>query len=287
LAAQPETVEETLSPPSPAAEQQQQRRCLNCGAELAGEYCHACGQKKAHRHDLGVRHFFGHLLHELTHLDSNKIARTLLALLFKPGLLTEEYLAGRKGRHINPIRVYLTISALFFLVGWGPLVDSGGSGRTAGPGSPSPYASMAQRKGVDPQYLAEKIAQKREKLAAVLRFASVLVSGLFLTALFYRTGRYYVEHLIFSLHFYSFDFILRLALALLYLGYNAAGLDLHLPTRVAFYLVLFAYLYFALRRVYGQSRALTLAKALVLLVCEVALFAAIVVAAAVAALALA
>jgi Protein of unknown function (DUF3667) len=286
LAAQPETVEEPLSSPPPTAAPEQQQRCLNCGAELTGEYCQACGQKKAHRHDLGVRHFFGHLLHEITHLDSNKIARTLLALLFKPGLLTEEYLAGRKGRHINPIRVYLTISALFFLVGWGPLVDSGGGGRVAA-GSPSPYASMAQRRGVDPQYLAEKIAQKREKLAAVLRFASVLVSGLFLTGLFYRTGRFYVEHLIFSLHFYSFDFILRSALASLYLGYNAAGLDLHLPTRVAFYLVLFAYLYFALRRVYRQSRARTLLKAFVLLVCEVALFAAIVVAAAVAALALA
>lgn len=278
MAAQPQTVEETLTP-TPGAGQ-----CLNCGAGLLGEFCHVCGQKKAHPHELGVRHFFGHLLHEITHLDSNKIARTLKALLFRPGLLTEEYLAGRKGRHINPIRIYLTISALFFIVGWATLTDSGGSGRAPSAPTTAPAAAQPQPPGAEARYA--KIAQKREKLAALLRFASVLVSGLFLTALFYRSGRYYVEHLIFSLHFYSFDFILRSALALLYMGYNAAGLGLHLPTRVAFYLVLFVYLYLALRRVYRQARALTLVKALVLLACEVALFTLIVFGAAFAAIAL-
>lgn len=281
MAAQPETVEAPLNPAPPAGGQ-----CLNCGAELLGEFCHGCGQKKAHPHELGVRHFFGHLLHEITHLDSNKIARTLKALLFQPGLLTEEYLAGRKGRHINPIRVYLTISALFFIVGWATLTDSGGSGRapSAPPTAPAAAQAQPQPQGAEARYA--KIAQKREKLAALLRFASVLLSGLFLTALFYRSGRYYVEHLIFSLHFYSFDFILRSALALLYMGYNAAGLGLHLPTRVAFYLVLFVYLYLALRRVYRQARSLTLVKAFVLLACEVALFTLIVFGAAFAAIAL-
>ncbi|HEX7177294.1 MAG TPA: DUF3667 domain-containing protein [Pyrinomonadaceae bacterium] len=285
MAAQPETVE--APPPPPPLTRPEEGKCLNCGAGLLGEFCHVCGQKKAHAHELGVRHFFGHLLHEITHLDSNKIARTLKALLFQPGLLTEEYLAGRKGRHINPIRVYLTISALFFIVGWATLIDSGGSGRAPNAPPSAPAATQAQPpppQGAEARYA--KTAQKREKLAALLRFASVLVSGLFLTALFYRSGRFYVEHLIFSLHFYSFDFILRSALALLYMGYNAAGLGLHLPTRVAFYLVLFVYLYLALHRVYRQGRALTLVKAFVLLACEVALFTLIVFGAAFAAMAL-
>lgn len=37
-------------------------------------------------------------------------------LLFKPGFLTEEYMKGRRASYLNPIRMYLFISALFFLL---------------------------------------------------------------------------------------------------------------------------------------------------------------------------
>jgi hypothetical protein len=41
--------------------------------------------------------------------------RSLKALLFKPGFLTLEYLAGRKRKYVLPLRLYLTISILFFV----------------------------------------------------------------------------------------------------------------------------------------------------------------------------
>lgn len=178
--------------------------CPNCGSDLVGKYCHGCGQKKIHRHDFGVKHFFGHVVHEFTHLDSNKILRTFIALLFRPGLLTAEYLAGKKGTHINPIRLYLTFSAIYFLFAWGALGDIRGGGVNRSMRSPQ-LVAMAQKKGVTPQALAEKAHQKAEKYSARLRFVSVLVSGLFLTLLYYGTRRYYVEHMVFSLHYYSFD----------------------------------------------------------------------------------
>ena len=108
--------------------------CPNCGAALTGNYCHNCGQKKMHREEFSVKHFFGHLVHEFTHLDSNKILKTLSGLVFKPGLLTSEYLAGRKGSYINPIRIYLTFSALYFLFAWGVLSDIRGGGARGCPG---------------------------------------------------------------------------------------------------------------------------------------------------------
>ncbi|MFZ5544798.1 MAG: DUF3667 domain-containing protein [Pseudomonadota bacterium] len=42
--------------------------------------------------------------------------RTLKLLLFKPGQLTREYLAGRRRRYVLPLRIYLTASFLFFLI---------------------------------------------------------------------------------------------------------------------------------------------------------------------------
>lgn len=249
-------------------------RCPNCGAELSGKYCHDCGQKKPHRHDYALKHFFGHLIHELTHLDSNKILRTLFALLFRPGLLTSEYLAGRKGSYLNPIRIYLTFSALYFLFAWGTLSDvrGGGAARTAR--SPVTIA-MARQRGVEPLALADKIYRKTEKIAAGLRFGSVLISGLFLSVLYLGMRKYYVEHLIFSLHYYSFDFFCKSIFALLFLVAGLIGFKLPVLVLNLFYPVALAYLVIALRRVYKESWVKTGLKAVVLFLCETVLFIAV------------
>jgi hypothetical protein len=42
--------------------------------------------------------------------------RTLWALLAKPGLLTCEFLGGRRARYLPPVRLYLVLSVIFFLV---------------------------------------------------------------------------------------------------------------------------------------------------------------------------
>ena len=249
-------------------------RCPNCESTLTGEYCQNCGQKKIHSRDLGVTHFLGHVVHEFTHLDSNKALGTLTALLFRPGLLTREYLAGRKGRYIQPLRIYLTFSALYFLFAWGALSDIRGGGVQRLVNSPV-VVTMARRKGVEPTALAEKIQQKAEKYSAGLRFASVLVSGLFLTLLYFRLKQYYVEHLVFSLHYYSFDFFCKSVFALLFIV--SAALGRKLPTQVLnlFYPIALVYLLFAVRRVYKQSWAKTLLKSVVLFACETALFIAV------------
>lgn len=83
-------------------ERPETRQCPNCGEELRGEYCQGCGQKKVHRHELGLKHFFINAANEFTDLESNKAVRTFTVLLFKPGHLTGEYLAGRESRYISP-----------------------------------------------------------------------------------------------------------------------------------------------------------------------------------------
>ena len=65
--------------------------CLNCGTELVGSHCHACGQK-AHLHR--TLSAVGHdLVHGVLHLDG-KLWRTLPLLAWRPGDLTRRYIAG-------------------------------------------------------------------------------------------------------------------------------------------------------------------------------------------------
>jgi hypothetical protein len=88
--------------------------CDNCGAPVPGRYCSACGQRlEPPVHSLW--HFTRVATEDLTHADS-RLWRTLTALLFKPGRLTREFLAGRRARYLPPVRLYLVLSVLFFLI---------------------------------------------------------------------------------------------------------------------------------------------------------------------------
>jgi hypothetical protein len=87
--------------------------CDNCGAAVTGRYCTACGQRlEPPLHSLW--HFIQAATEDLTHADS-RLWRTLGALLFRPGYLTREFLAGRRARYLPPVRLYLVISVMFFL----------------------------------------------------------------------------------------------------------------------------------------------------------------------------
>lgn len=94
--------------------QRKETNCLNCGTEVAGRYCQQCGQENIEPKDSVwglVRHFF----EDITHFDG-KFFATFRTMIRKPGFLTKEYLAGRRMRYLNPIRMYVFSSALFFLI---------------------------------------------------------------------------------------------------------------------------------------------------------------------------
>ncbi|GAA3996562.1 DUF3667 domain-containing protein [Sphingomonas humi] len=96
-AVEPET---GLDPTGHTAEQS----CLNCGTALAGEFCHACGQRGHVHRTLGS---LGHdLLHGVFHFEG-KIWHTLPMLAWRPGELTRRYVAGERARFVSPLAIFL------------------------------------------------------------------------------------------------------------------------------------------------------------------------------------
>jgi hypothetical protein len=87
--------------------------CLNCGAVLAGDYCHSCGQK-AHVHR-SLAAFFHDLLHGVFHFEG-KIWNTLPMLAWKPGELTRSYIDGKRARYVSPIALFLFCVFMMFAV---------------------------------------------------------------------------------------------------------------------------------------------------------------------------
>ncbi len=89
--------------------------CHNCHTVLSPEtnFCPHCGQEN---HDLKVP--IGHLAFEVfegfTHFDT-KFYNTIRAIFLSPGKITKDFLEGRRGRYVPPIRLYFLISFIFFL----------------------------------------------------------------------------------------------------------------------------------------------------------------------------
>jgi len=99
---------------SDLAETVPDRRCENCGAELLGAHCYACGQPTK-----GLVRHFGSILGDFADTVFNvdgRIFRSLQPLLFKPGYLSLEYFAGRRVRYVSPVRLFVFICLLAFLV---------------------------------------------------------------------------------------------------------------------------------------------------------------------------
>src|ERR1700761_9014191 len=89
------------------------KTCLNCGKIVEERFCSHCGQENLEPVE-SVGHLIGHFFEDLTHFDG-KFFVTVKDLLIKPGFLTREYVAGRRMTYLNPIRMYIFISAVFFL----------------------------------------------------------------------------------------------------------------------------------------------------------------------------
>lgn len=88
--------------------------CPNCGAVVSGNFCHECGQETA-LHPPSAREFVHEFIGHYIALEG-KLWKSLLLLLFRPGQLTLEYIKGRRVRYIQPLRLYLTFSLIFFAV---------------------------------------------------------------------------------------------------------------------------------------------------------------------------
>jgi hypothetical protein len=121
------------------------KTCLNCGSHVEDRYCSHCGQENTIPAE-SLRHLIGHFLSDITHYDA-KFLTSLRDLLFKPGFLTLEYFAGKRNSYLNPIRMYIFISAIFFIILFG--------GSEAAP--PIPIGAHPEGTFIFSQHLADSL----------------------------------------------------------------------------------------------------------------------------------
>ena len=88
--------------------------CANCREPLIGPFCAVCGQPRdVHRRS--IRRLTADFFADIVSFDS-RILRTARALMLQPGELASAYHQGRTQPFVPPVRLYLFVSLIFFLV---------------------------------------------------------------------------------------------------------------------------------------------------------------------------
>lgn len=259
--------------------------CLNCGAQLQGSFCSACGQRSVPPNP-SVAELAGDAWRELSGYDG-RIAATVRGLL-RPGYLTREYIAGRRARYLSPVRLYLIVSVIYFLAASStpPTMSTTRRGEVAAPGGIQiGITGSANGTDLTAEERADLLASV-EKAPFVLKpmlraiatdptgfrgrvltimprvlFALLPVFAL-IVALFYR-GRRFPTSLVFAVHLHACAFTMfTLSEAAKLTGSTGVEVTVGSVMTVAFT----AYALMALRAVFGGSWAMTVAKALAIAV---------------------
>jgi len=271
-------------------------RCLNCGAPLNGPYCAQCGQRDIPPYPT-VRELAIDAVSEFSGWDG-RLLNTLRTLLLRPGLLTHEFLEGRRARYISPLRLYLSASVIYFLLaaaapdlrlgngrslsGIQVAVSTGAASSTAprrvataandALGRGQPITEEERQAALKDIGRAPKLMQpflrrvigdpngfKRGLMETMPKMLFVLLPIFAaIVALFYR-GRKYPEHLYFAIHLHAFIFT---ALCIVAAAKFTGSVPFAVAVSVLCVVWIPIYATVAFRRVYDTSLASTILREL-------------------------
>jgi hypothetical protein len=247
--------------------------CYNCGTPLQGPWCFACGQFGGDYHRSAI-HLVAEAFESFTHADG-RLWKTLPHLILRPAALTRDYLAGKRASQVAPLRMFLVVLLIVFVVGsfssdghrihFGDLhIDPKDRADLQGfnihiyrPWDAwlNRWAQVHLSRAIDhPDRFVAAIGEWAHDFA----FLMLPISAFILSMLFAFRRRFVLfDHLIFSMHSLSFQGILFS----LSMGLREAGLPL--------WQLLFlspVHLFFHMRGAYGLGNMSTLLRMAVLFV---------------------
>lgn len=119
--------------------------CLNCDTVYTGSYCNRCGQSR-NTPRYRFSNAFRNILGGFTNID-NGFGRTLLDLLYRPGYMIRDFIAGKRILYFRPFQTLFVLAALYIMAV--QLVDP---------------EALKEKKGKSPEVQRQEILATREQL---------------------------------------------------------------------------------------------------------------------------
>ena len=203
--------------------------CTNCDATLKKDdkFCSQCGQNT----QSFQRPFFPFLknsLHELFDIDG-RLSLTLKTMISSPGKLSYEFAQGKRAKYTPPLRLYLMISVIFFLL----------------------FSTIEGFANSDKLQSQTNFDLYPKAMFVLFPFFAFVVSW------FYRKS-YYLNNLVFSMHIHSVAYLLLAIVGPLEKIEQSHQLFLILQVPAAIYFIW--YFFTAFKTMFREAWQLTLLK---------------------------
>jgi len=196
--------------------------CSNCNHQIPNNanYCPSCGQRNI-SYQKPIKPVLTDMFHETLDIDG-RMFLSFKTLLTKPGLLSLEYNSGKRTKYTPPLRMYLVISILFFLI-----------------------LSTIEKNIIS---TSDVVSSNTDSYSKIM-FALLPVFALFLQMLFRHT--YYLSNLIIAIHLHCITYLVfMISLPMeAYEKHHPILLVLQLP----FFIYLVSYFLITLKKNYGKS----------------------------------
>ena len=257
-------------------------KCPNCGTENTDDYkyCKECGQNNTKVHVS-----FGHFLYDYLGSSYNfdtKVLATLRDLLIYPGRMTIHFNQNKRARYVSPIKFYIFVSFIFFLLysvekkrerreelfnAPSGVVFDISADSTSKQAIESEFAEQAndgwmekqvkqQIKKFDRKEFASMLSEKIDENIPRLMFLLMPLFALLLKLIFRKKKWFYVEHLVLSIHWHTFFFMVSLLLVAISLIFRV---DVPGPISL---IIFTAFTLLSFRRVYNEKWIKTIFKTL-------------------------
>lgn len=184
---------------------------------MNGPFCSQCGEKKLEKADYSLRPVVEEVFGEFIHFDG-RLLRTVKTLLSKPGELARAYFHGGRSRYTRPLTLFVMINLVFFIIQpHTALLGYGYSNYvSANRASSVSHRAMIRAKLLkthepEASYAGRFNTVLQDQKKSVLLF-SVPFLALAMLIVFAGKGRTYAEHLVFSVHVYTFLLLLFIGL---------------------------------------------------------------------------
>ncbi len=160
------------------------KTCKNCDFTFDGKFCPQCGQK-AKTKRITMRQVLKDLQQHFIHVDQGFLY-TIRQLLLRPGHSIREYIAGKRVRHVRPLKFVFWSVAISFLVFHYVGLDRDMAEKMVNQQTGSERARI----------MSEKIYQLITDHPTILLFFMIPMIALWSRALFRRKDYNYAEHFV-------------------------------------------------------------------------------------------
>jgi hypothetical protein len=237
--------------------------CPTCKQQISTQYCPDCGEHPLRARDLTFRGFLEQISAAWTSID-NRLLRSVRCLVTRPGKLTVAFLLGQRKAYTMPLQLFLAANLLFFamqsLTGakiFSTTLTSHLHHQDWSTLAGKLVTRHLDRKQTPLETYAPVFDQAVALNAKSLIILMVLPFTLLLPVIFYRSRCPFMGHVVFALHFYTFQLllfcvvlvVLAVGVRLGSAGLASSGLDRLLS--IIQLAVCSAYLYLATGKVYG------------------------------------